>query len=141
MPCKDTTANLRIQINQEERIIDYSFAKLSCSKTVGEGESFKSYCKGKSLNELYSLELEDLFEIASAENEEEKFLLFLEWEAIRACAALYYGRVDQNEFERYKIASILHEDECVSISMAAEPLKDMPRIVPCSIQEKDYQSE
>ncbi len=134
MPCKDTTANLRLRIDEEEKVIDYEFSKLSCSKPIGAGEIFKSYCLDRKINEIYDLTLDELFKISNADNEEDKFLLYLEWEAVRACIALYQGRIEWDENDRYKIASILHENECVSISMAAAPLTEMPRVMPCSIK-------
>jgi len=140
MPCKDTTANLRLRLDAEEKVIDYEFSKLSCSKPIGAGEVFKNYCLERAIDEIYDLRLEDLFKQAASDNEEDRFLLYLEWEAVRACIALYQGRTEWDEHERYKIASILHENECISISLAAEPLSEMPRVLPCSIRNSSDQS-
>ncbi|QPJ65914.1 MAG: hypothetical protein G3M78_11130 [Candidatus Nitrohelix vancouverensis] len=136
MPCSDTTASMSVTLDYDERLVDYIFAKLSCDKTVGGGGPFKKYCIGQSIEAIGALSLDALFAQFDTEDEEERFLLYLDWEALTACAALYLGDRSPVDNDRYQIASISQDEKGVTILMDVKPLKEMPPPVSCHTEAK-----
>ena len=130
MPCKDTTSEITLRLDKNDRLIDFAFAKITCSKTIGGGTGYLEYCIGRSAEEIIEFEFSELLEKFELSTTEDQFLFFLEWEAVGSALAHYLGRGDEVDHERYQIASITY-DETIEIFQVVKPLKEMPKIIPC----------
>ena len=135
MPCKDTTAEITIHLDQKYCLINFSFSKITCSKEIGGGTGFLEYCRGKSVDEIMTLEFSELIDIFSLKSDEDQFLLYMEWEALQAAIAQLLGVSINNK--RYQIASISCDESGTTINQVMSPLKEMPRIVSCLKREKN----
>ncbi len=40
MPCKDTTAEITIHLDDNDCLIDFMFSKITCNKEIGGGTGF-----------------------------------------------------------------------------------------------------
>mgnify|MGYP000733469459 CR=1 FL=1 len=40
MPCKDTTSKVTVFLDANDRLVDYDFSKITCSKEIGGGDFF-----------------------------------------------------------------------------------------------------
>ena len=135
MPCKDTTAEITIHLDKNDRLIDFTFSKISCNKEIGEGTRFLEYCRGKLVEEILRLEISELFDLFSLESHEDQFLLYMEWEALQTAVAQLLGvSINTN---RYQIASISCDESGTTINQVMSPLKEMPKIVSCLKREKN----
>ena len=47
MPCKDTTAEITIRLDEKDCLIDFVFSKITCNKEIGGDTGFFDYCRGK----------------------------------------------------------------------------------------------
>lgn len=133
MPCKDTSSKIRVLLDAEERLLDFDYEKITCSKKIG-GTGFREYCIGRSIEEISRIDFNALLDIISFENTEDQFYLFLEWDAVRAAIAQYRGRGDELDQERYQLSSIVYDEGNVEICQVTRPPKDMPKIVSCAVQ-------
>ncbi|SVB12751.1 uncharacterized protein METZ01_LOCUS165605 [marine metagenome] len=135
MPCKDTTAEITLQLDDKDCLVDFSFSKITCSKKIGGGTGYLEYCKGKSAEEILDLEINELLDFFCLESEEDHFLLYMEWEALHAAISQLLGISINNK--RYQIASISCDENGTTINQIMSPLKEMPKVVSCLKREKN----
>ncbi len=127
MPCKDTTAIVEIRLGLQDDFLDFDFSKLTCGKTIG-GTGFQTLCQGKSPEEILALDFDAVVEKLTLQDEEEEFLLFLEWEALVSALEQYLGNAHAIDNERYQMASIEQDENGVTLRQLVRPLKEMPKI-------------
>lgn len=131
MPCKDTTAQITVILDENDCLVSFDFAKLTCQKPVGGGTGFVEICQGKPVDEVIRMEFSDLVVDLGLTRSEEQFLLYLEWDALGAALDQYLGSRREVDTDRYQIATIAYESDRVEIrQMVASPM-EMPKLVPC----------
>ena len=135
MPCKDTTAEITIHLDDNDCLIDFIFSKITCNKEIGGGTGFLKYCRGMPAEEILRLEISELLDLFSLEFDEDQFLLYMEWEALQAAIAQLLGVPINNK--RYQIASISRDGNGTTINQVMSPLKEMPKIISCFKGEKN----
>jgi hypothetical protein len=133
MPCKDTTALMTVRVDHSDCLINYDYAKLSCDKPIGNGQSFLQYCGGKPISQILEWEffqiLQDLH--LQDEDSESQFLVYLEWSALRSALIRYLGREDDLDTEHFEVASVEYTDQQIEITQMIRPNTDMPKIQSC----------
>ncbi|MFQ5482589.1 MAG: hypothetical protein ACE5ER_07505 [Nitrospinaceae bacterium] len=137
MPCKDTTARVTIRLDASDRLVDFDFSKLTCRKSIGGNLGFQEHCAGRSLDEIGRMDFLDLVRILEVEGAEDRFLLFLEWDALRTALWQYQGQEAAVDATRYQLDSIVYGPEGVEITQFISPPKEMPKIVSCAVRSKD----
>ena len=133
MPCKDTTALMTVRVNHDDCLINYDFAKLSCDKSIGNGQSFQQYCEGKSIQQILEWEFSEILQDLKLPDEESEsqFLVYLEWSALRSALIQYLGREDDVDTEHFEMASVEHTDQEVEITQVIRPNTDLPKLQSC----------
>jgi hypothetical protein len=108
MPCKDTTALMTVRVDHSDFLIGYDYAKISCDKAIGNGQSFHQYCQGKPIQQILEWEFFQILQDLKLEEEESEnqFLVYLEWSALRSALIQYLGREDDVDTEQFEVASI-----------------------------------
>ena len=139
MPCNDSSSGLNIRLDNNERLVKYDFAKITCSSEIKGDTGYVNYCKGKTLQEILDHQFADLVRELKIENDEEKqFILHLEWDALRAGIAQYLGIEHESiDPDRCRITSIQHDDEGIEIAEVVFPPKELPKILPCNLANRD----
>ena len=51
---------VKIKLDLEERLLDFDFSKITCSKEIGGGMGYMEYCAGKSVEEILAFLFSDL---------------------------------------------------------------------------------
>ncbi len=131
MPCKDTSSVVKIKLDLEERLLDFDFAKITCSKEIGGGTSYQQYCSGKTIQAILALDFSELTQTLRLDDPDDQFFLFLEWDALRTALCQYLGNEEDVDRERYQLASIIHEMDFIEISQVIHPEQNMPKLVSC----------
>ena len=131
MPCKDTTSQITVVLDDNDCLVSFDFSKLTCQKAVGGGTGFVEFCSGKSIGEVAMLEFSDLVSNLGLTASEEQFLLYLEWDALGAALDQYRGNGEGIDKERYQIATIAYESNQVEIRQMVAPPDNMPKLIPC----------
>ena len=137
MPCKDTTAEITIRLDEKDCLIDFVFSKITCNKEIGGGTGFFDYCRGKCAEEIMTLEFSALLDLFSLKSEEDQFLLYMECEALQSGIAQLLGAPINSK--RYQIASISFDETGTTIRQVMSPLEEMPKVVSCMKREKNLQ--
>lgn len=135
MPCKDTTAEITIHLDEKDCLVDFEFSKITCNKEIGGGTGFLEYCRGKPAEEILDLEFNELLDFFTLESDEDQFLLYIEWEALQAAIAQLLGVSINNK--RYQIASISCDEGGTTINQVMFPLKEMPKVTSCFKREQN----
>ena len=141
MPCNDSSSGLNIRLDLNERMVQFDFAKITCSREITGETGYSAYCKGKSLEEILNHDYFALVKDLKIEgNDEKQFILHLEWEALRAAIAQYLGIEHESiDPDRCRITSIEQTEEFIEIAEVILPPKEMPKILPCSLGDKKLQ--
>lgn len=135
MPCKDTTSQITIILDERDCLVSFDFSKLTCQKSVGGGTGFVEYCRGKPIGEVIKLEFSDLVVDLGLTDSEEQFLLYLEWDALGAALSQYQGSSNEVDRDRYQIATIAYESDRVEIRQMVASPEEMPKLIPCRKRE------
>lgn len=133
MPCKDSSALISVEFDNQENLVGFDFSKLTCQKTIGGDGGFLNFCKGKSIKVLVELEFQDVVNYLKVEGTEEQFLTYLEWDALRSTIPHYLGNSETLDTERYQLESISYGEDGVEIRQVIHPPGEMPKLVSCAV--------
>jgi hypothetical protein len=137
MPCSDSSSSIFIKLDHEERFVSFQFAKITCGREITGETAFSKYLKGKTLDEILKLPYMQAVQDLNLSDDEAKFVLHLEWDALRAAVAQYLGREDEGiDFNRCMITSIAENEDGIEIAEVVLPPQHMPKILPCSLGDK-----
>ena len=133
MPCKDTTALMTVRVDHDDFLIGYDYAKISCDKSIGNGQSFHQYCEGKPIQEILEWEFSKILQDLQLpeEDTENQFLVYLEWSALRSALIQYLGGDEDVDTGHFEVASVEYNDQEVQIVQVIRPNSDMPKIQSC----------
>lgn len=138
MPCSDSSSGINIYLDLDERLIKFQFAKITCSSEIGGNTGYSKYCSGKTLEDILNLRFQEVvIDLNLQTDEERQYVLFLEWEALRAGIAEYLG-IEREDIDkdRCRISSIECDADGIVISEIVLPPKELPKILPCSLAER-----
>ena len=117
--------------------MSFQFAKITCGSEIAGQTGFSKYLIGKTLDEILQVPYTKAVADLNLNDEEARFVLHLEWDALRAAVAQYLGRKEEEfDAERCKINSITHDDHGIEIAEIVLPPKDIPKIIACGMSKK-----
>lgn len=135
MPCSDSSSSIALKLDFNEKFQAFEYAKITCGRAIEGDTKFVNYCKGLSLKEILNLSYYTILDDLRLENEEESYILYLEWDALRSAIVHYLGiEHDGIDSNRCQITSIEHTPNGSEISLVILPPKEMPKILPCSLK-------
>ena len=137
MPCSDSSSGLNFKVDFNERLISFEFAKITCSSEIKGETGYSRYCQGKLLTEILDQRFSDVALALEIHEEERQFVLYLEWEGLRAGIAQYLGIEHESiDVERCQISSIEHFEDYIEVAEVILPPKELPKILPCSLADR-----
>lgn len=131
MPCKDSSSRVTVKLDTNERLLEFDFSKITCSKEIGGGSGYMEYCSGKHVEKILADDFNDLVQVLGLEDPEDQFFLYLEWDALRTAIIQYLGSDEDIDRERYQLSSITHEMDHIEICQVIRPNHNMPKLVSC----------
>ena len=134
MPCSDSSSSMLIRLDSNERFVDFDYAKITCGREITGETELNQYFQGKTLQEILNTSFNELAQALEIAEEEGQFILYLEWDVLRAGIALYLGVDDPHiDTDRCTITSIEHTDKGIEIAEVVLPPKELPKILPCNL--------
>ncbi|MDP2654155.1 MAG: hypothetical protein Q8Q08_09005 [Candidatus Omnitrophota bacterium] len=123
-----------MKLDSFERFVSFDFAKITCGREITAQSGFSKYCAGRDLADILDIPFITVARDLEIRDEEAQFILYLEWDALRAAAAQYLG-ADREGIDRNRclISSIEHTAEGVEVALVILPPNEMPKILPCSL--------
>jgi hypothetical protein len=127
---------MRLDLNG--RLVNFDFAKITCSSEIGGGRNLSKFCAGKSLEEVLELDFRMLVSALDLNQDEEaQFILYMELDALKSAAVQYLGIEREGvDAERCKISSVEQGPEFIDVSLVILPPKELPKILPCSLKDR-----
>jgi len=142
MPCKDSSSSIALRVDRHSRFISFDFAKITCGREITAETGFNRYCVGRALTDILDLPFAKIAEEIHVKDEEEGFILYLEWDALRCAIAQYLGIDDETiDRERCQISTIEDTGRETEIALVILPPAELPKILPCSLSEKTVKNE
>ena len=138
MPCSDSSSSIALKLDAAERFISFDFAKITCGREINTNDSYSHYCKGKTLDEVLDTSYLQVVSDLSLVDEEQKFILYLEWDALRSAIVQYLG-IDHAEVDqtRCRITSIESTEQGTEVALVILPPKELPKIIACGLADKN----
>ncbi len=138
MPCSDSSSGLNIRLDLNGRLVQFEFAKITCSSEIGGGKSLSQFCAGKTLEEVLELDFRMLVSLLNLNTDEEaQFILYMELDALKAAVAQYLGvEYEGVDVDRCKISSVEQSNDSIDIALVILPPKELPKILPCSLSDR-----
>ncbi len=134
MPCSDSSSSIFIKLDSQEKFVSFEFAKITCGREITAETEFCKYLKGKTLDQILEISYLSLVADLKLTDDESKFILYLEFDALRAAIVQYLGQTREGiDFERCQITSITENETGIEIAEIVLPPKEMPKILPCNL--------
>ena len=132
MPCSDSSSSIALKLDAHENFHLFEFAKITCGREITAETGYNDYCKGKTLENILSFTFDTLVKTLELKGEEEQFVFYLEWDALRSAIGYYLGVEDSEvDIERCQITSIENSENGIEIALIILPPDQMPKILPC----------
>ncbi len=132
MPCNDSSSRMVLRLDGDEHVRSIEFNKVTCGKPIGRESSLAAYCAGRGLAEIAEGHAGEICLELGLQEEEERFLFHLEWEALQAAIGRYTGEDEEIDAGRFQVASIVHDADGVEITLVIHPPPTLPPITPCN---------
>lgn len=137
MPCSDSSSSLSFKLDKDEKFVSFDYAKITCGREISGGTGLSQYCAGKDPLEVLKLSFAQVNNDLKLQEEESRFILYLEWDALRAAIAQYLGIEDKDiDKNRCQITSIDYNEDGIEIAEVILPPKELPKILPCSLSKE-----
>ena len=138
MPCSDSSSGLNMRLDLNERLVQFDFAKITCSSEIAGAKALSRFCAGRSLEEVLGLAFRMLVSALNLSGDEEaQFILYMELDALKAAIVQYLGIEHEGvDSGRCKISSVEHGGEFIDIAVVILPPKELPKILPCSLSDR-----
>jgi len=134
MPCSDSSSSIAISLDKDEKFTSFDFAKITCGREITASTGYENLCKGKTLEEILNIGFSDAISALKLTSEDDQYVLYLEWDALRSAIAQYLGvDIEGIDRERCKVTSVTYDDTGIEIAEVILPPKEMPKILPCSL--------
>ena len=137
MPCEDSSSSMVIFLDHQEKFNNFEYAKITCGREITGGTGFSEYLKGKTLQEILEISFNTVVQDLKVKEEEDQYILYLEWDVLRSGIGLYLGIDDLHiDTERCVMSSIDQTEDGTEIAQIVLPPKELPKILPCSLGDK-----
>ena len=134
MPCSDSSSSMVIYLDSEERFIRFEYAKITCGSEITGKTGLNTYFKGKNVSDIINTSFEVITNDLRIHDEEGQFILYMEWDSLRAAVGQYLGVNNENiDINRCSVTSIDHTENGTEVALVILPPKELPKILPCSL--------
>jgi len=83
MPCSDITDILSLTIDHEDRVIHYSFSKLTCGAAVGSASLLRKWIENRSVSDILSSALNDVLAVQPTRSQTWEYLTLKHLKALQ----------------------------------------------------------
>ncbi len=91
MPCNDVTEVLEVELDGDERLADYRFAKLTCGQPIGSVSMLADVLRGRSVDDLLKVTAPEFLAEFPPEDDLAEFLSLKHFFAVQAALEVYAG--------------------------------------------------
>ncbi len=108
MPCNDLTEILKISLDNDSCLIDYSLKKLTCERAVVDSSLILKILKGLSADEILGASIESISPQKPPEDDTERYLQVKHLQAVQSGLEVLMGYREGKPDDKCVIESINH---------------------------------
>ena len=97
MPCNNLVEQIRVNLDDRDRLTGYRFFKQTCGQDIGASSLLTEFLLGLSVDELLAIDSERLLAVCRPEDDVSRFLHLKHLFAIQAVLEVYTGRSNGSE--------------------------------------------
>ena len=131
MPCSDITETIKIILDPNDRLVDYTFLKRACGGNIGQKSMLLPQLKDKTVEEIIKLSQADLIDKIKPEDKSEEFLIMKHLSVIQFCFEMHYGKKELDPKNIINIYSINYGEDGTVLEADVKLVLDINRIEPC----------
>ena len=110
MPCSDVTELIRVELDDQDRLLRYRFVKRTCGQGVGADALILAALAGRSVDEILAIDPGDFLEEHPVEEEIEEFLTLKHLIAVQSAIEVLTGAANGGPKDLCAAAEISFED-------------------------------
>jgi hypothetical protein len=127
MTCSNNTSTIIIRLDKDERFVSFIYQRSFCGQVINEKSIYSQLCQGKTLTEILHADFPSVLKSIPTPGEEDRFLLFMEWDALRSALGQYLGLDDADiDVARCQTVAVKHDDEGIEITQFILPPSRLP---------------
>lgn len=129
MPCSDVTEVIEVELDAEDRLTHYRFAKRTCGQGIGADSLLIERIAGRSLDELITVTAEEFLDEAGIADEVEEFLSLKHLFAVQSALEVLTGKEPGRKDDPFAAAEVTCGDDgtrikgLISIDLVTEKIK------------------
>ena len=136
MPCNDLTEKIKISLDNNNRVVNYSLTKRSCQFAVWDESLIIEWVKNRSLDEILKTSLESFLEVNPINSDTEKSMLIKHFESIQHVLEIVAGKSEGTTADICVIESINCEPEGMKITAFINLRLKTKNVISCSDRHK-----
>jgi hypothetical protein len=137
MPCSDSSSSISLFLDHDERLVSFDFAKITCGREITAETGYAGYCRGRTLKEILTISYVQVCQDINTNHDETRFILYLEWDALRSAIVQYQGELNEDvDEDRCRITFVEHNEDGTEIGLVILPPKEFPKIIACGIADR-----
>ena len=121
MPCDDTSDLIKIVLDKNERLTDYSFQKFSCGKVIGEEKLIGHWLFGQTAAAILEIEPDEFEQELDLEDEMEHYLALKHLIALQKGLAVLLGRTSGGLDDSCSVEYINHSPDGLEMVARLRP--------------------
>jgi len=127
MSCPNNTSTIIIRLDKDERFVSFVYQRSFCGQVVNEQSPYSPFCQGKTLAEIIQIYFQAVLQNVPTSGEEDRFLLFIEWDALRSALGQYLGHDDgEIDVSRCQTVAVKHDEDGIEITQFILPPSRLP---------------
>jgi len=132
MACPEKSSTITFRLDSSERFVSFEYHRSLCGQVLASRGTFSDYCRGKNLTEILRLEFEAVAQDIPTQDDEERFYLFLEWDALKCAVGQFLG-VDEEGIDcsRCQPLSVKHDEAGLEVTELILPPQNLPDHTTC----------
>ena len=115
MPCNDISEVIRLRLDHQGRLIDYSLRKNTCGAEIGSTSLLLSLFKGLAPEQVLALDSSMLWQRMQM-SEKNEYLYVKHWVALQEALSVYVGRSPGSVSDACRLAEVVCENEAVELT-------------------------
>jgi NifU-like protein involved in Fe-S cluster formation len=121
MPCDDTSDLIKIVLDKNERLTDYSFQKLSCGKVIGEEKLIGQWLFGQTAAAILEIEPDEFEQKLNLEDDMKHYLALKHLIALQKGLAVLLGRTSGGLDDSCSVEYINHSPDGLEMVARLRP--------------------
>ena len=131
MPCEDIIDSLRILLDKNERVVDYSLSRRTCGRGVGKEKLIAGWLRGRPASEVIMVTVHDFQRQTGTDSGVNGYLALKHFLAVQSALAIMLGHASGGPDDPCTLEYIDHSQDGIEIGALLSAGLKAEDIEPC----------